>query len=153
MMVLRRRSTPPSTDMMPNCQSTGATITRRHITRLLCLALCLASSPLWFGRAAAAEPSSRPSLATAPDDLRVGDRARPLAVEGRPLFSWLPHDPAGNQVQSARQIHVWREGSSAILWDSGKVRSSEPSYVEYAGPPLRPGAAYAWKVRTWNRED
>lgn len=145
--------------MMRNCQSTRATIirgsiSRRSIPRGLCLALCLALGPLSLGQAGAAEPSSKPAPRAAPDDLRVGDRARPLAVEGRPLFSWLPHDPGGNQVQSARQIQVWREGSSALVWDSGKVRSSEQSHVEYGGPwPLRPGAAYAWKVRTWNRDD
>jgi len=103
-----------------------------------------------------AEPSGKaPARGTAPDDLRVGDRHRPLNVEGRPLFSWLPHDPAGNQMQRAYQIQVWPEGSSTLAWDSGKVASSDQSYVPYAGEGqgLRAGAAYAFRVRTWNRED
>jgi alpha-L-rhamnosidase len=99
-----------------------------------------------------AAPAS--SSGEAPDDLRVGDRPRPLNVEGTPLFSWLPRDPGGNQVQSAYQIQLFREGTNlgnATVWDSGKVASSQQSYVPYAGARLRPGQSYAWRVRTWNR--
>lgn len=145
--------------MMQDSESKSASTLRRRcnasfVRRWLWLALSLASSLLASGWAGAAEPGATPSPGTAPDDLRVGDRARPLAVEGRPLFSWQPHDSGGDQVQSARQIQVWREGESTPAWDSGKVRSSEQSHVEYGGRwPLRPGAAYVWKVRTWNRDD
>jgi alpha-L-rhamnosidase len=150
--------------MMQNCESTGATVIplRRNPRRrgasfvrlALGLTLSLASGSLSLVPASAAEPSATPAPRAAPDELRVGDRARPLAVEGKPLFSWMPHDPGGNQLQSARQLQVWREGSSAPVWDSGKVRSSQQSQVEYAGPwPLRPAEAYVWKVRTWNRDD
>jgi hypothetical protein len=75
----------------------------------------------------------------APSDLTVGDRARPLNVHGAPQFGWQPP-----RRQTGYQIRV--EG----VWDSGRVRSSEQSYVEYAGPPLDPGTSYAWRVRTWD---
>ena len=129
--------------MMQDCVNTlAAILTRRCGASLVLgwLALSLVSCPF--------------SCGPAPDDLRVGDRVSPLAVEGRPLFSWLPHDPSGNQLQSAWQIQVWREDSSALVWDSGKVRSAQQSDLEYAGLwPLRPAQAYVWRVRTWNRDD
>src|SRR4051812_13115934 len=59
-----------------------------------------------------------PGAPGAPDDLRVGDRARPLNVEGTPLFGWLPHDPGGDQVQTAYQLQVRRESTAAMVWDS-----------------------------------
>ncbi|MES1164792.1 MAG: family 78 glycoside hydrolase catalytic domain, partial [Verrucomicrobiota bacterium] len=91
--------------------------------------------------------------AGAPDSLRVGDRVRPLNVEGAPLFSWLPHDAAGDQIQTAYQLQVRLERTGAEVWDSGKIVSSEQAYVAYGGPALTAGDSYAWTVRTWNRGD
>ena len=86
-----------------------------------------------------------------PVRLTVGDRARPLNVEGMPAFGWLPQDRDGNEVQTAYQIRVFRDRDGALVWDSGKVRSSEQQYVAYRGPQLSPGTAYRWTVRTWDR--
>lgn len=36
------------------------------------------------------------------------------------------------------------------VWDSGRVESSDQSYVSYAGPELAPGTSYSWTVRTWD---
>jgi hypothetical protein len=36
--------------------------------------------------------------------------------------------------------------------DSGKVGSSDESYVPYGGPALAPGTSYTWTVRTWDRD-
>jgi alpha-L-rhamnosidase len=90
-------------------------------------------------------------LGVAPDDLRVGDRPHPLNVEGAPLFSWHPHDAAGDQTQTAYQVQVRLQRADTMIWDSGKVLSSEQSYVAYAGPALAAGESYTWIVRTWNR--
>jgi alpha-L-rhamnosidase len=56
-------------------------------------------------------------------------------------------------VQTAYQIQVTRERDGSSAWDSGKVMSSEQSYVSYAGPMLDIGTSYAWIVRTWDRTD
>ncbi|HEY7376491.1 MAG TPA: alpha-L-rhamnosidase N-terminal domain-containing protein [Polyangia bacterium] len=98
-------------------------------------------------------PDADGPATVAPDNLRVGDRVRPLNVEGPPLFSWLPHDAAGDQVQTAYQIQVRLESSGADVWDSGKVVSSDQAYVAYGGPALVAGESYTWTVRTWNRGD
>jgi alpha-L-rhamnosidase len=94
-----------------------------------------------------------PAEARAPDapaGLTVNDRARHLNVEGTPRFGWLPRDRDDGEIQTAYRITV---RSHRALWDSGKVRSSQQSYVPYAGPALEPGAAYEWSVRTWDRTD
>src|SRR5262245_59016570 len=75
-----------------------------------------------------------------PTDLSVGDRVRPLDVEGPPQFGWLAQDPDGNEIQTAYQIRVFRDGLGSAIWDSGKVASSDQSYVPYAGPALADGA-------------
>jgi alpha-L-rhamnosidase len=87
----------------------------------------------------------------APGGLTVDDQAAPLNVEDVPQFAWLPRDLDADEVQSAYQVKVM--DADRQVWDSGKVASSEQSYVEYAGPELDPGAAYTWTVRTWDRTD
>ncbi|MEU8299875.1 family 78 glycoside hydrolase catalytic domain [Micromonospora sp. NPDC048909] len=86
----------------------------------------------------------------APVALTVGDRVRPLNVEGAPRFGWLPRDTDPGERQTAYRITVSEAGGDRV-WDSGKVTSDQQSYVPYAGPALRAGAAYRWTVRTWDR--
>jgi alpha-L-rhamnosidase len=65
----------------------------------------------------------------APTDLNIADRARPLNVEGTPLFGWVPNDKDGNEIQSAYQIQLTRVSDGVLIWDSGKVASSAESCV------------------------
>ena len=37
------------------------------------------------------------------------------------------------------------------MWDSGRLATSLP-IVEYAGPPLRDGSTYYWRVQVWDAE-
>ncbi|WP_199733565.1 family 78 glycoside hydrolase catalytic domain [Micromonospora sp. BL4] len=86
----------------------------------------------------------------APTALTVGDRSRPLNVEGVPRFGWLPRDADPGETQTAYRITVSATGGDRV-WDSGKVASDQQAYVPYAGPTLRSGTAYEWTVRTWDR--
>lgn len=86
----------------------------------------------------------------APVELTVGDRARPLNVEGAPLFGWRPRDVDPGETQTAYQIVVRADGGDRV-WDSGKVASASQEYVPYTGPALTPGTGYTWTVRTWDR--
>jgi alpha-L-rhamnosidase len=106
----------------------------------------LAGSAALLSQAATARPPEAPAALT------VGDRARPLAVEGAPLFGWLPQDADGGEEQTAYQIRVWRESDGELVWDSGRVASSQQSYVRYAGPPLASATSHTWSVRTWDRD-
>ncbi len=56
-----------------------------------------------------------------PTQLTVGDDARPLIVEGAPLFGWMP-ERQGNDVQTAYQLTVTKADGTAV-WDSGKTAS------------------------------
>lgn len=103
----------------------------------------------WSLPTASADAGNPPD---APAGLTVNDRERHLNVEGTPRFGWLPQDPDGNEIQTAYQIRVL-DADGAEVWDSGKVDSSEQSYVAYEGPALDPGATYSWTVRTWDRAD
>src|SRR5919108_3572554 len=94
------------------------------------------------GSAAAAQPPGPPTALT------VRDQARPLNVEGAPQFGWLPSSSRGDDVQTGYQIRVSASGD--VVWDSGKVSSSEQSYVAYGGPALDPGESHDWTVRTWD---
>lgn len=89
----------------------------------------------------------------APVELTVGDRTRPLNVEGTPLFGWRPRDTDPGEVQTAYQIVVstGRDRHGRPVWDSGRVSSGRQEYVPYAGPAPEAGTAYTWKVRTWDR--
>ncbi|MFD0855751.1 hypothetical protein ACFQ07_26145, partial [Actinomadura adrarensis] len=90
----------------------------------------------------------------APVHLTVGDHAKPLNVEGTPMFGWRPRDVDPGEVQSAYQVVVRTApptGRAEVVWDSGKVSSSRQEYVPYAGPSLAHGASYTWTVRTWDR--
>ncbi|GAB3458419.1 hypothetical protein GCM10027436_63710 [Actinophytocola sediminis] len=86
-----------------------------------------------------------------PTRLTVSGRDDPLAVDGVPLFGWLPRDRDGNEIQTAHQLVVTTAGQRNPVWDSGKVDSTQQSWVPYAGPRLSPGTTYRWTVRTWDR--
>ena len=75
-----------------------------------------------------------------------------MNVNGPPLFGWLVHD-GPNEIQTAYRIVVQKKSDGAVLWDSGKVVSSEQAYVAYAGPTLANQTSYTWTVRTWDRDD
>ncbi|MFD0684806.1 family 78 glycoside hydrolase catalytic domain [Actinomadura fibrosa] len=86
----------------------------------------------------------------APTGLTVGDRTRPLNVEGAPLFGWTPRDRDPGEIQTGYEIAV-RTASGKTVWDSGRVRFGSQEYVPYAGASLKPETTYTWKVRTWDR--
>ncbi|MGC7098372.1 family 78 glycoside hydrolase catalytic domain [Amycolatopsis lurida] len=104
------------------------------------LALLTLLSPQAFART-----NHAPS---APVDLTVGDRTRPLNVEGAPLFGWRPVDRDADEVQSAYRIRVHTAAGQPV-WDSGRITSDRQEYV--AGPELAPATSYTWTVRTWDR--
>ncbi len=95
---------------------------------------------LCLGLAATAQAAGPPT------QLTVGDLQRPLNVEGAPQFGWMPAAD-----QTAYQVTV-AKGATQV-WDSGKVPSSDQSYVPYAGPALATGEAYDWTVKTWDKTD
>lgn len=91
-----------------------------------------------------------------PGHLSIEFIRKPEAVvlrDSRPEFAWIV--PEGAVFQSAYQILVASsreniDNNIADVWDSGQVRESNSSGIEYAGDPLVPGKVYYWKVRIWD---
>ena len=89
--------------------------------------------------------------AAVPTGLLTNELPNPLNVEA-PTFGWIVNAEGSNVVQTAYQIIVTDEITGAIAWDSGKVESSEQSYVAYGGEnTLEAGHPYSWKVKTWTK--
>ena len=88
---------------------------------------------------------------SAPTGLLTNELTRPLNVEN-PTFGWLVQDNDYNEVQTAYEIVVTDEINEEVVWDSGKVESSEQSYVKYGGEELNDGYPYSWKVKTWDKD-
>ncbi|WP_417444129.1 family 78 glycoside hydrolase catalytic domain [Joostella sp.] len=96
----------------------------------------------------------------APTDLSVELIREPQSdvkiFDLKPEFGWSV--PLGAKFQSAYQILVASNETSinannGDVWDSGQVRISESTNVEYQGTPLELNKTYYWKVRIWDEEN
>lgn len=69
----------------------------------------------------------------------------------KPTFSWMIHSSKQNTFQRKYRIIVasskaWIDKNEGDIWDSGLVMDSSSVAVDYAGPTLKPGTLYYWKV-------
>ena len=96
--------------------------------------------------------------AAAPTGLLADFKRSPaLGVRAAPAFTWIVPAcpatsmpaPAGDGAQTAYRIVLTEASSGATTWESGKVESSESTYVAYGGPSLAPATRYTWFVSTW----
>jgi len=93
-----------------------------------------------------------------PQNLRCEYLSNPLGIDVRqPRFAWGLDHTARGQRQTAYQILVATQPGlldqdKGDQWDSGKVVSEDSTQVVYSGKPLASGAAYYWKVRTWDKD-
>ncbi|WP_242204055.1 family 78 glycoside hydrolase catalytic domain [Aestuariivivens insulae] len=74
----------------------------------------------------------------------------------KPEFGWSV--PLASKFQSAYQILLSSskaniDANNGDVWDSGQVRSTISTNVEYQGKNLEIGQAYYWKVRIWDEEN
>ncbi len=92
----------------------------------------------------------------APAGLRCEYKENPLGLDvAQPRLSWRLVSDERGALQTAYQIVVAEspehlEAMSALLWDSGKVSSSESIHRPYGGPALHSGQRCFWKVRIWD---
>jgi alpha-L-rhamnosidase len=90
-----------------------------------------------------------------PYDLRCVSLPDPTGVEdAAPRLSWrCRFTGAGqrNARQTAYRIEVTAE-SGAPIWDSGRVVGADGVLVPYAGPSLRSGGGYRWRVTVWDEQ-
>jgi alpha-L-rhamnosidase len=109
------------------------------------------SSAVMFAFVSPASGSAHNHPPLAPGNLTVDDDRAPLAVDGAPQFGWWVNDRDPNEIQRAYELVV-RDGDRAIF-DSGRVASSQQSYVEAPGLRLEPDHRYGWIVRTWDHDE
>lgn len=81
--------------------------------------------------------------------LRTEYLVDPLALQTpHPRFSWELQDDRYGARQSAYQITVKRDG--VVVWDTGKVQSSDQNQIAYAGQALASGQSCEWALRVWD---
>ena len=81
-------------------------------------------------------------------DLCGGDNDA-LISSNQPKVSWIvPSDEQGT-IQTAYQLQL-KNKHGRVIWDSGRVDSSESTAVTMQGAPLEANKQYSWRVRCWN---
>ena len=96
------------------------------------------------------------SYSVVPSGLMVdfGRHPSPVVVrDATPEFSWIV--PREAIFQSAYQVLVASSNENldkniGDVWNSGQVRGNQSINVAYAGPALKSGTTYFWKVRIWD---
>ncbi|MBC7960764.1 MAG: family 78 glycoside hydrolase catalytic domain [Vallitaleaceae bacterium] len=74
--------------------------------------------------------------------------------EKKPRFSWQIQSDQTNVLQVGYELQVSSgEQFGQLLWDSGKVISSDSIHVIYEGPELKPSTRYYYRVRVWDNHD
>ena len=70
-----------------------------------------------------------------------------------PLLSWTVAHTERTVKQSAFKVIVATDQNlKTIIWDSGKIFSQYEASLTYAGPPLRIGKTYFWRVMWWDHK-
>ncbi|MCB0066995.1 MAG: family 78 glycoside hydrolase catalytic domain, partial [Caldilineaceae bacterium] len=93
---------------------------------------------------------------TAVTDLRCEYAVNPLGIGvRRPRLSWRLLSSRRGAAQVACQIRVASSidalgDDAALLWDSGRLDSSESLHHCYGGPEPASGARCFWQVRVWD---
>lgn len=76
----------------------------------------------------------------------------PLGIAmGKPRLSWTLAGDGSDQWQTAYEIVV-TDPTKNIVWQSGKVSSSQNLHVEYAGKPLQPFTRYTWRLKVYDQD-
>ena len=88
--------------------------------------------------------------------LRTEYKENPMGIDARqPRLSWQILSTRRGVAQSAYQVKValteadLRAGRN-LLWDSGRIASSESIHVTYSGTALKSQERCFWQVRIWD---
>src|SRR5664279_1757194 len=102
--------------------------------------------------------SAANSAGSVPVQLKCESMSEPMGIDvTSPRLSWQLQDNRRGAAQTAYQIRVatspaqLKQGSS-LVWDSGRVASSESVNVVYGGPAVASRQRYYWQVRAWDQD-
>jgi len=90
--------------------------------------------------------------------LRCNNLEDPEGVDKVPAFSWIVSCLIKGAAQTAYQIILASDADnlksdSDFSWNSGKINSSQSSWIVYSGSALEPAKQYFWKVRLWDNKN
>ncbi len=87
--------------------------------------------------------------------LTVEQMSQPLGIDVvKPDFSWKLESKTNGEEQGAWQIIVSSvQNEKKTVWDSGKVKSNQQTFVAYRGPALAPKTMYQVELFVWNGDD
>lgn len=68
------------------------------------------------------------------------------------FFGWQMESDKRNVIQRAYEIKLFNN-EDKLIWNTGKVQSSQSINVYYNGSPLESRTEYYWKVTVWNNYD
>ena len=74
----------------------------------------------------------------------------------KPRLSWQLSSNKRNVMQTAYEIRVGNETVQKrgnTIWSSGRVLSSQSTYIPYGSTGLQSGKRYYWQVRIWDNEN
>lgn len=94
------------------------------------------------------------ALALKPVVLTCEYQRNPLNIDvSSPRFSWQFLLEGKNQLQRAYQITVREQVNNQfnVVWNSGKVESTNNILVPYNGKPLKSHTRYYWQVKAYNQ--
>lgn len=88
-------------------------------------------------------------------DLTCEYAKNPMGLDIKaPQFAWCIESSDRGILQSAYQIIVTdsepKSDNGSLIWDSGKVQSSQSAGIAYKGPSLCSRQRYYWKLRIWD---
>lgn len=89
-------------------------------------------------------------------NLKCENLINPIGLdETHPRLSWQLAADQRNTLQTAYEIQVAASEKALVsgknlLWDSGRVGSSQSTWVKYGGPAPAPGQKLFWQVRVWD---
>lgn len=93
-----------------------------------------------------------------PVRLKIINYYSPIGIDtASPIFGWQLESEQQDQQQTHYRIVLAKREVSVIdcedlLWDSGKVCSSEQFGIAYQGQLLQSLTAYYWRVAVWNQQ-
>lgn len=88
-----------------------------------------------------------------PASLRCEYLEIPCQIDAeKPRFSWInvPDGNCFNATQWAYEIKITDHYRKTVVWNSGRIISSQSVLIPYDGPRLKPFTRYDWQVRTWD---
>ncbi len=90
------------------------------------------------------------------NSLKCDYHVNPIGIDiAQPRLSWQISADANNFMQEAYEIRVAESvgnlsKSTGVLWNSGKVKSSESVNIAYGGPAPKSMQKFCWQVRIWD---